>query len=121
MLGKLSNLYKSKLHIPFEIEHLLCCEVWNQAIKQKYVIPRSSGELMEAYKDELPRDKSIDSVLDEIIEDRQIRETIANYNPHEDKKMNLCRMVERIDKADEIVNIFEGFEKTIINIQKFFV
>lgn len=110
------NLYKSKLHIPFEIEHLLCCEVWNQAIKQKYVIPRSSGELMEAYKDELPRDKSIDSVLDEIIEDRQIRETIANYNPHEDKKMNLCRMVERIDKADEIVNIFEGFEKTIINL-----
>lgn len=114
------ELYREKLHIPFEIEHLLSVEIWDKAIEKKYVIPRSSSELLEAYKSDLPRDKSVDSILDEKISNARIRETIANYNPHEDKKINFCNMVERINQDKEIENIFSGFQKTIVKIEQYF-
>lgn len=114
------ELYRAKLHMPYEVEHLLSTEIWNEAIKKRYVTPRSSSELLEAYKGNLARDKSVDSILEEKITESRIRETIANYNPHEDKKIDFCNMVERIYQEKNIQDIFKGFQKTIAKIEQFF-
>lgn len=113
--------YRAGLQLPFEIEHLLSVEIWQRAIMKKYVSPRSSNELLEAYKNELPRNKTIDSILDEGISEQNIRETIANYNPHEDKKMQFCNMVERICRDNEAEGVFSGFTKTILKMEQFFL
>lgn len=115
------TVYNEKLHIPFEIEHLLSVDVWKQAIKLRYVSPRSSAELIEAYKDNLPRDKTIDSILDEKISNIEIRETIANYNPHDDKKIDLCELVEQMYNKNELTNIFAGFKKTVDMLEEYFI
>ena len=115
------TIYKKKLHIPFEIEHLLSIDIWKRAIALRYVLPRSSAELIDAYKDDLPRNKTIDSILDEKISNTQIRETIANYNPHDDKKMKLCEFVEQVYNKKELTNIFGGFKKTIEILEEYFI
>ena len=113
------ELYRAKLHIPYEVEHLLSTEVWDKAIKKRYVTPRNSNELLEAYKGNLSRDKSVDSILEEKIIESRIRETIADYNPHEDKKIDFCNMVVQIYQEDSIKDIFKGFQKTIGKIEQF--
>lgn len=50
-----------------------------------------------------------------------IRETIANFNPHEDKKIDFCNMVEQLYQSKELENIFEGFQRTITKIEQFFL
>ncbi len=115
------ELYKVKLHIPIEIEHLLSPQVWKKAIEKKYTTPRTTVELLNAYKGQLPRDKSIDSILEEKIDDFEIRETIANYNPNENKKMDFCKMVERMYQEQNKKDIFMGFDKTILKIEQFFI
>lgn len=63
---------------------------------------------------------SIDSIMEEKISNEKIRETIANYNPHKDKKAQFCDMVEKLYEKQEIKNIFDGFQKTIIKIEDYF-
>lgn len=114
------ELYQAKLHIPIEIEHLLSPQVWKRAIEKKYTTPRTAIELLNAYKGQQPRDKSIDFILDERIDDSEIRETIVNYNPHEYKKMEFCKMVEQMYYEENVKDIFGGFDKTILKIEQFF-
>ena len=114
------ELYRAKLHIPIEIEHLLSPQVWKKAIEKKYTTPRTAIELLNAYKGQQPRDKSIDFILDEKIDDSEIRETIANYNPHEYKKMEFCKMVEQMYYEENVKDIFWGGDKTILKIEQFF-
>lgn len=114
------DLYGKKIHIPFEIEHLLCSEIWCKAIERKLVESRGLMELVTAYKGQLSRDRSIDDILKEKISDELIRNTIVDYNPHKDKKMSFCKLVEESYQAKEFSNIFEGFRKTIEKIEQFF-
>ncbi|MGN0265770.1 MAG: ATP-dependent nuclease [Oliverpabstia sp.] len=114
------DLYSKKIHIPFEIEHLLCSEIWCKAIERKFVESRDLMELATAYKGQLSRDRSINDILKEKISDEPVRNTIVDYNPHKDKKMSFCKLVEESYQAKEFSNIFEGFRKTIEKIEQFF-
>ena len=113
-------LYKSGFEIPYEVEHLLSVEVWKEAIRKKCVSARTSNELLISYNKTLERNESIDSIMEEKISDETIRETIANYNPHDDRKTQFCNMVEKLYKKQEIKNIFDGFQKTITKIEDYF-
>ena len=59
-------------------------------------------------------------ILKEKISDEPVRNTIVDYNPHKDKKMSFCKLVEESYQAKEFSNIFEGFRKTIEKIEQFF-
>jgi hypothetical protein len=67
----------------------------------------------------LPRNKTMDSILDESIANKEIRETIANFNPHKYHKMDICNMVSDIYDRGQEENIFKGFGNTIEKIEKF--
>lgn len=114
------NLYKVNFNIQYEIEHLLSIETWEKAIRKKYVSARTSKELLISCNRNLKRNESIDSIMEEKISNEKIRETIANYNPHKDKKAQFCDMVEKLYEKQEIKNIFDGFQKTIIKIEDYF-
>ena len=107
--------------MPFEVEHLLDIKIWEKIIAKKWVQPRTSVELLAAYKKDLPRNKTMDSILDESIANKEIRETIANFNPHKYHKMDICNMVSDIYDRGQAENIFKGFGNTIEKIEKFFV
>ena len=115
------ELYRAKMLMPFEVEHLLDIKIWEKVIAKKWVQPRTSVELLAAYKKDLPRNKTMDSILDESIANKEIRETIANFNPHKYHKMDICNMVSDIYDRGQEENIFKGFGNTIEKIEKFFV
>ena len=114
------DIYRDKFIIPFEIEHLLPTEIWNIAIAQKYVEARSNSELVRSYQGEVPRNKSIDVLMEEKIKNVDILETIVNFNPHSYKKMEFCQIVEKLKGKEGYEDLFGGFSKTIEKIELFF-
>lgn len=112
--------YTNKLHIPYEIEHLLSNEIWIEAKKKGFVEERTYLELVKAYKGEFPHDKNIQTLLEEIISDEVFRNTIVSYNPHSNKKMMMCKLVQEIYNLRTFENIFEGFRPTISELSQYF-
>lgn len=115
------ELYKNSLHIPFEIEHLLSIDVWKEAKEKGYLERRDMLELVGAYKRQISHDKSMDTLLEEVIQSSDLRDTIAYYNPDSDKKMKMCMLVKKLHEEKAYDNIFEGFRPTISKITQFFV
>ncbi len=114
------TLYRADFNIPFAIEHLLPPVIWRKAIDQKLVEQREPKELIGSYENSLPRDKTLDELLYEKIPDEDVRQTIVDYNPHKDKKVDFCKMVEKMRENYEGVGMFDGFSKTITKIEKYF-
>ena len=66
----------------------------------------------------IPRDKSLDSVIDELVPDISIRDTIISFEP---QKLKIKRMVSCLqEKFVDDAEAFSGFRKTIEDIENFF-
>ena len=114
------ELYKHKLHLPYEIEHLLSSDIWQEAKDKGFVEKRNFLEVTQAYKGNIPFDKNMKDLLEEIVPDEVLRNTIVTYNPHSDKKMKMCQLVQKIYEEKIYENIFEGFRPTITILTQYF-
>lgn len=65
----------------------------------------------------VPRNKTLDEVMVELIEDESIRSTILEREP-KDKKKN--KIVELLKKDENKKAVTEGFLKTVQELEKFF-
>lgn len=81
---------KIKNSIYYEIEHLLSYEFWDKLKKYNWVVYKENEELIEVYNKVMTKDKSIDTIIDEIVDNRNMKETILYWNPKEDKKKSNC-------------------------------
>ena len=64
-------------------------------------------------------DKSIKTIIEEVIDDIELRETIVMYNPHSDKKDKILSFLQKSNSEEQKENL-RGFEPTIDMLKKYF-
>lgn len=101
----------------FEIEHLLSTTFWNKMTDAGLTQKRSDKSLCRMFSTLVPRNKTLDEVMVELIEDESIRSTILEREP-KDKKKN--KIVELLKKDENKKAVTEGFLKTVQELEKFF-
>ncbi len=79
---------------------------------------RSDKEMHDMFDGLVPRNKTLDNVIDDLIEDTRIRDTILTFEP---KKLHKKQMVKYLkDNFAENPLAFSGFARTISDIETFF-
>lgn len=113
------DILRKHIDINYEIEHLLSPEFWMIMKKNNYVEPRLDTELYSMTKSIITRDKTVDFILDEKIEDATLIETIVTFNPHKDKKEKIFQLLCRqpVEKQKEYLS---GFENTMNSLERIF-
>jgi len=66
----------------------------------------------------VPRDTTFDNVVDELVTDISIRDTVLSFEPRKLKKNNMVRLVR--DKFSDKTETFEGLRRTISDIELYF-
>lgn len=105
--------------IHYEIEHLLPYKVWEQLKNRNWVNLKDDKELFEVYNKLLTRDKSIDTIIDDVVDNAAMRETIVYYNVKDDKKNNILEYVKKLYSNGK-TTVLDGFENTIKILEKEF-
>lgn len=113
------SLYNKGITFFFEIEHLCSPDVWNAWKEEGIVSVRSDSDMRRMFERLIPRDKSLDVVIDSTVDDIAIRDTILSFEPKELKKKKMAASLRAnfVDRADA----FAGFAKTIKEIEEYFV
>ncbi len=112
-------LLNNKLDVYYEIEHLLSCSCWRELKTNNYVEPKKSSELYKMTAKILTRDKTIDSVLDEVVDRGELLETIVTCNPCNEKKEKIFLYVsQRVNEGK--IEFLDGFKKTIDKLKRIF-
>lgn len=103
----------------FEIEHLLSYDFWKQLKIKGWVELKEVDELLMVYGKLMVRDKSVESIIDEVVDNIELKETIIFLNPSESKKDQICKYAEEY-VSNRNVNAFDGFANTIRRLEKEF-
>lgn len=112
-------LLNNKLDVYYEIEHLLSCSCWRELKTNNYVEPKKSSELYKMTAKILTRNKTIDSVLDEVVDRGELLETIVTFNPCNEKKEKIFLYVsQRVNEGK--IEFLDGFKKTIDKLKRIF-
>ena len=112
------TLYHQKIKFFFEIEHLCAAPVWELWKSQGLVTLRDDSEIRNMFDGLIPRDKSLDNVIDELVDDIGVRDTILTFEPKKLKKKQMVACLKSHFYED--ANMFSGFERTIKDIEAFF-
>ena len=111
------SLLKKNIKIEFEIEHLLSCSFWKKLKKHNYVSARTDEDLARFFDGLIPRNKTLDSVIVDLINDEVIRDTILTFEPKELKKNKICELLKKSESVHE--NTI-GLKKTLKNLEEYF-
>lgn len=102
----------------FSIEHLLSIEMWNYFAKCNYLSERAIEEIITFCNNYCQYDKTIADIVEELIDDVRIRETIVTYEIHKDKKVKALNAVFKYCSEKNCErSVFEGFSDTIKMIE----
>ena len=112
------TLYHQKIKFFFEIEHLCAAPVWELWKSQGLVTLRDDSEIRNMFDGLIPRDKSLDNVIDELVDDIGVRDTILTFEPKKLKKKQMVACLKSHFYED--ASMFSGFERTIKDIEAFF-
>lgn len=113
------QLHKDGIHkMPFEIEHLCSTEVWEKWKECGLVALRSDQEMQKMFSGLVPRNKTLDSVIEDLVKDVAIRETILMFEPGDLKKKRMVSCLK--ENFKEKADTFWGFARTISDIETFF-
>lgn len=82
------ELINKNVNIEYEIEHLLSVAFWKTLKIQGLVEPRQDKDLQTMFSGLVPRDKTLDTVIDDIVDNIDVRDTILTLLPKDDKKDN---------------------------------
>lgn len=111
--------HKIKKSIIITVEHLLSCDAWNVMKQRGWAQYRSSTELFNMFGNVLDTRKSLDYVIDELVDDEDLKETIVYWKPRDDKKRQILKFVQsEVGKGN--ISMIEGFRNTIIELEKEF-
>lgn len=114
------ELISKRIAFEYEIEHLLSTCFWKSLKTKGWVEPREDEELIAMFTGLIPRDKPLDVVIDDIVDNIDIRDTILTLTPKDDNKMSIAKLVQSRGKDSDISEIVKGFTKTIERIESYF-
>lgn len=113
------QLYDKKIKFLYEIEHLCSSDVWMSWKVSGLVSLRSDKEMHNMFDGLVPRNQTLDSVIDDLVEDISVRDTILIFEPGKLKKKHMVSDLEK--NFGETPLAFSGFFRTIGDIESFFV
>ena len=111
-------MYSQKIKPLFEIEHLCSTKVWELWKSKNLVSVRSDADIQAMFEGLIPRNKTLDNVIDDLVPDITIRDTVLTFEPGELKKKKMVECLREHFEGD--VDAFVGFERTIKDIEVFF-
>ena len=103
----------------FEIEHLCSMQMWEEWKEQELVSLRSDNDMRAMFEGLIPRDKSFDDIIDELVEEPIIRDTIVSFEPKKLKKKKMANFLR--ENHENEAEVFIGFKRTIEAMERFFV
>ena len=112
------ELGNKHLGIPYEIEHLLSINYWEEMVKMGMCVERSQGELIDVIKDKMTFSESVDELLKRLSITDEIKNTILWYNPKDEKKTSIANLAIKLYDEGMCLGMFEGFKRTIEKIEK---
>lgn len=78
---------------------------------------KEKEEMIDVYNKVITMDKSIDAIIDEITDNKNMKETVLYWNPKEDKKNQIMREVcKEVEQGN--LAILDGFKNTISDLEK---
>lgn len=101
------------------IEHLLSYDFWLQLQKYGLVEERSDKEVLEIFKNVLEISKSLEKTIDDILDNKKMRDTIIYLKPKDDKKNKIFKLANNEVKNGN-VSVIEGLKNTIAQFEKEF-
>ena len=110
-------LLQKRIKFEFEIEHLLSLNFWKEIKSHGYEELRSAEELGRMFNGLVPRDKTLDSIIDELIENPDVRDTILSFAP---KVLKKKRIVELLKGNTDKKATTAGLLRTVQKIESYF-
>lgn len=111
------TLLDKNIKFEYEIEHLLSLDFWQEIKDHNCQELRSAEELVRMFLGLVPRDKALDFVIDDLVDNIRIRDTILTFSPKELKKKRIVELLKNyVDKYSATL----GFKRTIQKIENYF-
>ena len=114
------ELVSKNINFVYSIEHLLSTNFWKTLKSKCWVEPREDKELIAMFAGLIPRDKPLDAVIDDLVYNLDIRDTILTLKPKDDNKMSIAKLLQSMGKNSDTFDIVKGFSKTIERIESYF-
>lgn len=114
------ELFKCQVHLQFEIEHLLCPKFWEVLIKEKMTMMKTGHQIYSMIKKDFSPAMSINDIIDSMVPNKSLANTILLYDPHPDKKMEICKLAKENYK-NNMLDLLIGFKPTIQMLEKEFI
>lgn len=99
------------------VEHLLSYNFWKKIKEKGWVEEKSKTEILDMFGNILDIKKSLDTVIDEIIENKDMKDTIIYLMPKDEKKDKILKLAQSEVENDN-VSIIEGFRNTVLELEK---
>ena len=104
----------------YEMEHLYSVGFWKLLKDNSMLQLRDDIEIKKMLALEMERNETVDAYIDRVFDDSDIRDTIVTYNPNDNKKGEIFNIAKREYEANNATDIFDGFQPTLDDIEKFF-
>lgn len=105
--------------ISFTVEHLLSYECWEKIKENNWAEERKQNEIISMFENVMDRTKSLNCIIEEMIDNKKLKETIIAYVPRDEKKGQILNSV-----INEVKNgnysVLQGFKNTISMLEKEF-
>ena len=111
------SLLQKKIKFEFEIEHLLSTDIWKHIKARGFEEARSTEELLRMFNGLVSRDKPLDSTIDDLVDNIDIRDTILSFAP---KKLKKKKIVELLNSNADKKKATNGMKRTIQKIEEYF-
>lgn len=105
--------------VSLTIEHLLSYGCWRSLKENDWVEERTQNEMFNIFNKVIEMTKSLKSIVDELVDNIDLKETIISYTPKDDKKSQILNFVKREVDAGNI-SVLDGFRNTISMLEKEF-
>lgn len=105
--------------ITFTAEHLLSYECWRSIKANKWAEERKRNEMFDVFSGVMDMNKALSGIIDELIDNKDLRETIICYAPKDEKKNQILNFVKQQVEIGNI-SVLEGFRNTINMLEKEF-
>ena len=102
----------------YEIEHLLSLDFWEEIKTHNYQEVRTTEELTRMFVRLLSRDKTLDNVIEDSVDDIRIRDTILTFSPGKYKKKKILELLKRNSDPKSVT---AGMVRTIKKLDEYFI
>lgn len=105
--------------VAFTVEHLLSYECWRRIKENNWAEERKQDEMFDIFNNVMDMTKALSRIIDEVVDNKDLKETIISYIPKDEKKSQILNFVRREVETGNI-SVLEGFKNTIDILEKEF-